>query len=362
MKVKKILEKLVSFDTVADKQNREIISWIERFLSEQGLQTQKLPDKKSGKINLFAKFGSKKKIGLTFVGHTDTVSAGGNWKTDPFSLVQKGDKLFGLGTTDMKGGIAAFLSAIEKADLSLLSNGVDVVFTFDEEYGFGGIKSFLQKKKITSKTVLIGEPTDGIPIVATKGVLYLGIEFFGKSVHGSNPDKGVNAISMAIKFIQVIEKFSATTLRKKKNSFFSPGYATFNLGKISGGDAVNKVPEKCSVEIEWRIISQEQKQEIKRKVKDIIQAEKMNAKVQVKMDLNSMGCRKNFIREIETVLARKSGAENYVTEGSFLQAGADIVVFGPGPMNAHIANEFVSYKSLVETVSAYEKVIQYYCE
>jgi len=360
--MKKILAKLVSFNTVADRQNQQIISWIEKFLSKQGFQTQKMVSKRFGKANLWARFKNKKKTGLTFMGHTDTVPAGENWKKDPFKLVQKGDKIFGLGTSDMKGGIAAFLSAIERMDLSLLSKNIEAVFTFNEEGEFDGIKSFLRKKKIGSETVFVGEPTNNIPIVSTKGIVSLEIEFFGKSVHASNPSKGINAVSMAMEFIQEIENFSKATLEKEKNRIFAPGYTTFNLGKISGGDVANKVPERCLVGMEWRTVSPGQEQEIKKKVNSIIRKRKMNAKILIGLVLKPMIVDKKLRQEIERALGRKSRSENYATEGSFLQTGTNVVILGPGPMNAHVADEFVSFSSLLESVNVYQKIIKHYCE
>ena len=253
MKVEDILKTLVAFNTVEDKENKKIIFWLEAFLKKKGFVTEKIKDRETGKINLFASLANKSAKGIVFVGHTDTVPASSLWKYDPFKLTQAGDKLFGLGTSDMKGGIAALLAAIEQTDLKKLKNGVSVIFTFDEEKTFEGIKNFIKKKKISKSKIIIAEPTDCRPIVATKGVAAFRMEFFGKAAHGSVPDEGKNAIKATCSFLAQLEKIGKR-LERGKNNIFNPSCATLNVGKIQGGDAINKVPDKCFVEFEFRTI------------------------------------------------------------------------------------------------------------
>ena len=136
MDAEDILEKLVSFNTIKDKENSKIISYIESYLLSYSFKTiykDKLLVMTNGKEDL-------SDVKLAFVGHTDTVDSTSGWTYDPFKLTKKDGKLIGLGSCDMKGGIAAILAAVPKVDFSLFKAKIMLVFTYDEEIGFSGIK------------------------------------------------------------------------------------------------------------------------------------------------------------------------------------------------------------------------------
>ena len=128
----KILKDLVKFNTIKDKENKEIINYIESYLKALGFKTE------SKTNNLVMSIGSNPKIG--FLGHTDTVEYIDEFKT-PFDLTLKDSFLYGLGACDMKGGIAAMLDAVSKVDFSNLKNGMKLYFTYDEALG---IKRYLK--------------------------------------------------------------------------------------------------------------------------------------------------------------------------------------------------------------------------
>ena len=358
--VEKILTKLVSFNTANDLDNKNIMAWLANFLKKKGFQTEYYTDK-NGKINLCAEYKVNGKVGLYFSGHTDTVPAGEGWKSNPYKLIKKGDKLFGLGACDMKGGIASFISVLEEINLSKMKKGLGMILTFDEEKEFSGIKDFLQKKKINNSKVIIAEPTSLIPIAFTKGPVALQIEFLGKAAHGSCPEKGRNAISMAAKFITNLGDTFAKEFPENNKLFPNP-LATLNIGKISGGDAINKVPAQCILDLEIRTIRKEQVEKFIRLAKKIIKKNKMKARISSCLKLPPMiNADKNFLKFIEKIAKKKTRAANYATEGSFFPKDNSIVILGPGPDNAHIANEFVSVKSLQKIQRIYKEIIEKIC-
>ena len=134
-----ILKNLVGFNTIKDEENRKIINYIENILQEKNFKTEY-----KGK-NLIISYGKNPKIG--FLGHTDTVEYIDGWDTNPFILTEKRDKLYGLGTCDMKGGIAAILDAVLEIDLNEFKNGIKLYFTYDEERNFGGIRELIKNKE-----------------------------------------------------------------------------------------------------------------------------------------------------------------------------------------------------------------------
>lgn len=139
MKDFKILNDLISFNTINDKENNKIINYIENYLKGLGFKTEY-----KTKV-LVMSIGNNPKLG--FLGHTDTVEYISEFKK-PFELVQKDGYLYGLGVCDMKGGIAAMLEAVSKIDFSKLKYGLKLYFTYDEEISFSGVYELLNKKEV----------------------------------------------------------------------------------------------------------------------------------------------------------------------------------------------------------------------
>ena len=361
-KVEEILEQLVSFDTVDDKENERIINWISDFCLKAGFETKKIRNKKDNKVGLVVHGGNSKKNGLIFMGHTDTVPAGDGWKTNPFDLTQKNNDFFGLGSSDMKGGIAAMLSSISEIDLKKLNKGLELIFTYDEEKYFGGIKSIVGKHKISADCIVVGEPTSLEPVVATKGMLVFKINFIGKEAHGSNPEIGINAIEMASIFIIEFKKYFRK-IEKESSCLFGSPTATSNISIISGGNAVNRVPAACSLEFETRIIDNKQKEKINDIIKEIIKKNKFKAQSEITFSSSVTKCQnKEFVSIIEKITKKKAVGVNYTAENSFLPNSNCSIILGPGTIKcAHMPNEKVSKNSLYSAVKIYKELINKFC-
>ncbi len=258
----------------------------------------------------------------------------------------------------MKGGIAAFLKAATSINRKKLKNGIKLYFTFDEEINFGGIKLLNRNNEKFPKYLIIPEPTDLQPVVATKGCMELKITFYGKSAHSSTPNKGKNAIIEAYKFIGEILDF-AEELKKEKDEIFSIPYTTINVGQIKGGDSVNKVPDRCVVKLDARTIKKEHNKKIERKIKEILK--KYESKYEIKINIDSISNKDNeMIKVIEDLCQNNRKAENFVTEASFIE-DTEAVILGLGPITAHQCNECIDIDKLNELVSIYIKIIEKFC-
>lgn len=154
MEVKNILKDLVRFNTIKDKENVQIINYIEDLLKKKGFKTEY----KSKCLVMCI----KEKYNLGFIGHTDTVEYNKDWNTNPFEMQEKEGKLYGLGTCDMKGGIAAILAAVLEIDWEKLNYGIKLYFTYDEEIYFSGVKELVEKQEKFPDNLIIGEPTNNI--------------------------------------------------------------------------------------------------------------------------------------------------------------------------------------------------------
>lgn len=341
MNGKEILKNLVSFNTIKDKENEKIMAYIEEFLKKYNFEVKRI-----GKC-LIAQNSDKPKIG--FIGHTDTV-AYATWDGNPFELQEKDDKLIGLGACDMKGGLASILRAITKLDLN--KNKLALYFTYDEEISFEGIKKI--RDLIIPDIVIIGEPTNNIPIYGTKGVLELRVEFNGKKCHSSTPDKGINAIYQCLDFIKKLQSYYEHVLKKDLVLDFEVPYTTMNIGMINGGESVNSVPGRCEISIDFRIAKEKHLTSILKKLDKLLS--NYDAKYIVKQCI-SPNINNNDISFLENISSPKE-TKCYLTEGSYIKK--NFIILGPGPDTSHQKNEYILVSSLEKTIQLYCKIIEYY--
>ena len=338
MELNQILKKLVKFDTYKDKENKEIINYIQEILERKGFKTEY--KSKCLVISI------KEKCKLGFIGHTDTVQSGSDWKYNPLELTEIDDKLYGLGTCDMKGGIAAILRAVLDIDWNKLNYGIKLFFTYDEEIGFKGIKEINSLNIEIPENIIIGEPTNNVIMNGSKGLLEFKIEFRGKSAHSSNPKKGVNSIEECIEFLKELKGFY-NNLKIEIDKRFEIPYTTMNIGKIEGGKSINIVPNSCVVYIDFRMINNEHR------IKIFEEINMMSAKYKFKFEvINDI---KPFITD-----SKECKTTNFITEASFIES-KNRYILGTGPINAHEANEYITKESLNKLVEQYKKMIKMFC-
>lgn len=341
MNAKDILKDLVSFNTINDKENKEIMDYIENYLKNYNFTTER--------VNkcLIAYNSDKPNIG--FIGHTDTVDYE-SWDGSPFELQEIDNKLLGLGACDMKGGISAILDVISKIDLN--KNHLALYFTNNEEIDFDGINTI--KDMIIPNNIIVGEPTNNVPIYGTKGILELHIDFYGIKCHSSTPNKGKSAIKECIKFIDEIEIYYEKNIKNDLVSDFDIPYTTMNIGKIIGGETVNSVPGKCFITIDFRIVKKEHIKLILNKVKSLLK--KYDSKLVIFENLEPK-INKNDISFLEKISCKKE-TKNYLTEASVIDKKC--IILGPGPDTSHQKNEYITIESLNKIVKLYKYIIEYY--
>ena len=342
----KILERLVSYNTINDQDNLLIMDYVGNYLDTLGFKITFKYNSDQSKKCLIAKYKNPR---IAFIGHTDTVGYS-NWKYDPFKLTIKDNRLYGLGTCDMKGGIAAFLCAVTEI-IDKLENGVMIILTFDEEIGFSGIKLI---DDIIPDNVIIGEPTSLVPITNTKGCMEYKVTFKGVRAHSSSPNKGDNAITKCINFISDLRVFYEK-LKQEENSLFEIPYTTMNIAKINGGDSINVIPDNCELSFDFRTINRKQNGVINKEIEKLVN--KYEANLELITNLYPLD-NTSDIAFIENITTKKS-AINFVTEASFLDK-KNVFILGPGPNNEHKCNEFIDINSYNETIEIYKKIIEFY--
>ena len=337
-----ILKDLVKFNTIKDKENVEILNYVESTLKEMGFSTWH-----HGK-NLVMRFGDTQRLG--FLGHSDTVDYIEGWHTNPFELTQKGNTLYGLGSCDMKGGIACFIQALKETDLTKLKSGIRVYITYDEEIGFGGIEELVANGEKFADYMVIGEPTANDRLTGCKGLLAFKLNTKGIKLHSSRTDKGKSANSAMIKFLYELEQFYNETIKVDRNDKFEVPYTTFNVGLINGGSGINSISDNCDGYVDFRILEEKHMDMIKAKVKEL--ADKYEVNVITDVDIKPFDNTVDFIEEKKTA--------NFMTEASFME-GVKRIILGPGPVTAHEVDEHVTVESLRECVEQYKEIIEKVC-
>lgn len=338
----KTLKELVKFNTIKDKENIEILNYIEKVLKEKGFKTEKKNK------NLVMSFGENPSLG--FLGHTDTVEVIDGWETNPHELTLKNGNLYGLGTCDMKGGVAAIIDAVIDTDLSKLKNGITLYFTYDEEIGFGGVYDLVREKEEFPEMMIFGEPTANEILVGSKGLLEIELKFNGIKAHSSNPAKGKSANMNAVKYLIELEDFYNEKIKKDSSENYEVPYTTMNVGLINGGSAKNSVSANCEVSIDFRVILSEHLDLIKNKLNEL--AEKYDCEVKIIEEIEP------FCNEIE--FTDKIKTANFMTEASFVN-GSEKMILGTGPVTAHEVNEHITEESYNLLVKQYKEIIEKVC-
>lgn len=338
----KILKDLVKFNTVKDRENKEIIEYIENYLKKIGFRTEYKTK------NLVMSIGKKAKLG--FLGHTDTVEYIQEFK-NPFELTLKDEYLYGLGSCDMKGGIAAMLDAVSRIDFNNLKNGMKLYFTYDEEIGFSGVNELVKNKEDFPEYMIFGEPTNNEIYTGHKGLIEYEIYFNGLKAHSSNPDKGISANMNAVKFLYELNKFYNEKIKIDIEEKYEIPYTTMNVGTMHGGSAKNSVPAYCEISIDFRIANKKHIKMITAQIEKL--AKEYNAKV------NIIELIEPFIDEIDFLSNSKT--TNFMTEASKI-AGSKRIILGTGPVTAHEVNEKISVISYKRLVEQYKELIYKICK
>ncbi len=365
----KILSDLIKFQTVSGTSNLALIEYCEKRLNKVGASSFKTSDDVKKRFNLFSTVSGKGKInggGIILSGHTDVVPASTKeWSSDPFISKEKNNKVYGRGTCDMKGFIACSLALAPYFASQNLKKPIHFSFTYDEETACQGapvmIKE-LKKRNLNCSVCIVGEPTNMKAVQAHKGCYEYTTYFKGLAGHGSAPDKGVNAVEYATRFInKLLELREELKKRQPKNSVFIPPYTTLGIGRIKGGLARNVIADQCVVDWELRPVVPEDGVYVNKTmdayVKDFLlpEMQKVYPKADIKKEIigEIIGFNKEEDSEAINLVCNLTGDNSrevvsFGTEaGLFQEIGISTVVCGPGSVEqAHTIDEFVSYEQL----------------
>ncbi|HHI82018.1 MAG TPA: acetylornithine deacetylase, partial [Rhizobiales bacterium] len=360
-----ILSKLVSFDTVSRNSNLDLVDWVVAYLADLGVECQTFKSPCGTKANMLATIGPDVPGGVVLSGHTDVVPVDDQiWATDPFELTQKGTRLYGRGSCDMKGFDAICLAKVPEMLKANLKTPIHLAFSYDEEVGLlGAIELAPRLAEILPdvKAILVGEPTEMKVVEQHKGFMYLKAVFEGIEAHSSMPYLGVSSNVAATKFMSALvamdEEFAAS---KDNNSPFLPPHSTINIAVISGGTAGNIIPNKSVVDVSIRVMPEEDVNAIVGRItaemdsiRSWMQDQDPACNAILDLDADTYGLRKEPDGQAATLCRRYSGdnSDNVVSYGTdggvFQKAGFSVAICGPGSIDqAHKPDEFIEISQI----------------
>lgn len=376
-KTKDILADLLAFPSVSDRPNRAVIGYIAEHLGEAGAVVEIMEDESGHKANLFARFGAGPG-GVLLSGHTDVVPAlAEDWTSDPFEMRAENGRLYGRGTCDMKGFIAACLAMAPRfaAAAARGSGPFSFAFTYDEETGCLGARALaevLATRDERPALAIIGEPTNMRVIDGHKGCDEYSVHFHGTAGHGSTPEAGVNALEFAARYVdKLLSLRAALKSRAPEASPFEPPETTINIGALNGGVAHNVIAAHARLDWEMRPVVPEDGEFVRSEMDDFVaetllpemQARAPQAHIETEVIGEVAGLVPMDTNAARDLMFRLTGANHtetvpFGTEAGIFQAlGMDVVVCGPGSIEqAHQPDEYIEESELAACLDFLERL------
>lgn len=370
------LQQLVAIPSVScavpewDMPNLPVIELLANWLNEMGLRTHIMPLKQQGKANLIATLGEGEG-GLVLAGHSDTVPYDKHrWQSDPFKLIEKDGKLFGLGATDMKGFFPVVIEAIKPFLQTPLKHPVIILATADEESSMSGARALAASGTPKGRYAVIGEPTELVPVRMHKGIMMEAVRVQGRSGHSSNPALGKSALDSMNLVMNELVGLRTELQSRYRNPGFAVAVPTLNLGCIHGGDGANRICAECELHFDLRLLpgmdNDELRSIIQQRLHPIAQATGTDivlSSLFEGVDAFAEDEHSALIQTCEALTGHRSESVAFATEAPFMQQlGMQTVVLGPGSINqAHQPDEFIDTRQIEPAINIIRGLIKKFC-
>jgi len=369
-----ILGDLIAYDTTSRNSNLDLIDYVGEYLKSHNLKSDLVVSEDGQKANLFATIGPNpgsengtdemEASGIALSGHTDVVPTDGqDWHSDPFFMTEKDGRLYGRGTSDMKGFIACALAAVPEFNSRTLKKPIHLVFSYDEEIGCLGIRPLIKKfgdELPKPEMVIVGEPTSMAVVDAHKGATRFETIVTGHEAHSSMSHIGVNAIDYAALIIRELRTIEDDFARAHNSDRFTPPFSTVHVGTIEGGTALNIVPKTCRFVWEVRALPGLNSAEVLTRVQNFANekclpemrriAPECEILIREENNIPSFNASQSSAVNLAMQLAEQNDtlAVSYGTEaGLFELGGAPTVICGPGDIaQAHKPDEFIEISQI----------------
>ncbi len=359
MKPLDMISRLVKFDTVSNNSNLPLIEFVENYLNDLHVSSQRVPNADGRKTNLFATIGPNEEGGIVLSGHSDVVPVDGqDWASNPFVPIIEDGKLYGRGTCDMKGFIGIVLALVP--EMNRLSRPIHIALSYDEELGCLGAPRMIQEisnSLPSPEAVIVGEPTQMAAVTGHKGMATLKTTIRGFETHSSQTHRGVSAVMVAARLVTYLDTLaSSLAIKTVEDSGFEPHHTTIHVGIIRGGTAINITSRYCEFLWDIRAIPSDDPQLIidefnsycSKEILPSMKSRHPDCSIQTEITANAPA----FLAEASPaakLVQKLTGLGGnmhvpYVAEaGQFQAAGFCTVVCGPGSIDqAHQPDEYIT--------------------
>ncbi len=319
-----------------------------------------------GRANSIARIGNDHGPTLVFCAHIDTVSTEG-MTIPPFEPRVEGNRVYGRGSYDMKGGAASLMSAVAKLAQEKLAGTIMVALVADEEYASIGAQHFVAHHK--ADACVVTEPSEGRLILAHKGFVWIEVKTEGRAAHGSRWDLGVSAIAKMGRIISAIDEFDRTNLRAHKHPLVGP--ASQHCATIHGGAGLSTYAPSCTLEIERRTLPGETPEQVVREIRDAIAKAGEEAEVRIMLDRAPLVCSRDStiatcVRDSAKTICGKepveAGVAYWMDAAIFAGAGMETVNYGGDGDGAHQAVEWADLDSVVSCARVLAETGRRFCK
>lgn len=361
-----ILERLIAFPTVSRDSNLVLINYVAELLEAKGIQCHLIPSHDGHKVNLFATIGPADRPGIMLSGHTDVVPVDGqDWTVPPFAMTSRDGKLLGRGAADMKGFVACAIAAALKAAERPLRTPLHLALSYDEEIGCLGVRSLVEMLAAAPQKPLlciVGEPTSMQVATGHKGKIAARAICRGREGHSALAPLALNAIHLACDFVGALRAEQDRLARDgARDGDYDIPYTTIHAGKISGGVALNIVPNLCQVDFEIRNIAADDPDIILERLRNeaariVSRAAEiaLEAAIDIEVTNTYPGLDTPVNSQAVAFVKSLTGANGTIkvafgTEGGLFSrdVGTPTVVCGPGSMaQGHKPDEFVTVEQM----------------
>ncbi|MFZ9200400.1 MAG: acetylornithine deacetylase [Paracoccaceae bacterium] len=359
---RQVLERLVAFPTVSRDSNLALVDWLEGYLTGHGIECHRHWNEDRQKAALMAHAGPRVEGAVVLSGHSDVVPVDGqDWSSDPWTVVERGGRLYGRGTCDMKGYVALSVWALVRAQRMGVRRPVQLALSYDEEVGCTGAPPMIETMgKVLPKgsAALIGEPSNMKIITGHKGGTGFHVHVKGFEVHSSLLPYGVSAIMEGARLIGWVNERNAEIQTREPTpvaATFYPPFTTLHVGMISGGTAHNITAADCRFAVEMRVVPGEDVEAHARsfeaeaaRMDAVLKAQRPEAGVHLERFFGVPALVPEVDGEAEAIARRltgdnATGVVSYGTEaGQFQEAGYSAIVCGPGDIaQAHQPDEYL---------------------
>jgi acetylornithine deacetylase len=360
-----------STDPGWDQGNRAVIDLLANWLADMGFRVEVQPlTPKGDKANLIATLGSGPG-GLVLAGHTDTVPFDeGRWQSDPLGLSERDNRLYGLGSADMKGFFPIALAAASAFTDAVLQQPLILLATADEESSMSGARQLAAAGRPLGRAAIIGEPTSLVPVRMHKGIMMEAVRVTGRPGHSSNPTLGNSALEGMHAVISDLMAYRRELGERYRNDFFQVAVPTLNLGHIHGGDSPNRICGQVDLHFDLRMTPGGDNDEVRAEIDARLSslAEHLGLQIERRPLIEDIGpfeqgAGSELVRLAESLTGQASEAVAFATEAPFLQAlGMETIILGPGSIDrAHQPDEYLEVDQIQPCISLLQQCIRHYC-